>query len=409
MNPFSIKSMYWHTLVQFSGRVLISATAFFTTLLLARTLGVELFSEFIKVTSYVMLFMTAVDFGLNQIFLKQHPHTYAENFGWFFSFRAVFAFALFLIAILSLFMLKVLNPYVQIQTIIGIFITGTSIICYSVFLSCGAVFQMQRRFFIQALIQFTGAFASLAFVVFGVFSLGKSGVYIGFLGYGLSWVVAAALSVVVLKFSHIGLYGNWDPQAIKRLLLSAAPLGALLFINALMFRADVFLLSIFTPNAQIGAYGLAYKCFELLVSLPTFFMVSLFPDLLRTNNPQSPGMQDLGQIVKKTLWIGGVILVIAWISAPLLQLVKPEYTQAVLYLRLLVLSLPVFFITGPLMWLCILKEKQKKLLWVYGGGLLFNIAANLLFIPVFGAAASAVNTGLTELVVLILGLIIFKI
>lgn len=376
--------------------------------MLARILGAELFGEYIKATSYIMLFMTAADFGLNQVFLKQHPKTYRENFGWFFSFRLVFALTLFLIAILSLFLMQVVNPQLQTQTITGVFIAGISIIGYSVFLSCGAIFQMRQRFLIQVLIQFCGTLVSLAFVVFSMHAL-KGASYIGYVAYALSWVFAAVFSLIFLRFSHIDLHGKWVLHVIKRLFTSAAPLGSVLFINALMFRADIFLLSIFSKNVQIGAYGLAYKCFELLVSVPTFFMVSLFPKLLQTNNFQSHFMQELNWIVKQTLWIGGALLILVWIAAPLLQLVKPEYTQAVLYLRLLGLSLPVFFITGPLMWLCILKDKQRQLIWVYGAGLLFNIGANILFIPPFGAAAAAVNTGLTELVVLILGLIVFKI
>jgi O-antigen/teichoic acid export membrane protein len=54
------------------------------------------------------------------------------------------------------------------------------------------------------------------------------------------------------------------------------------------------------------------------------------------------------------------------------------------------------------MWDLILKNKQKILVFIYGGGLLINVVLNLVFIPQFGILAAAVSTGLTEAAVLTL-------
>jgi len=66
-------------------------------------------------------------------------------------------------------------------------------------------------------------------------------------------------------------------------------------------------------------------------------------------------------------------------------------------LRILAISLPLFYVTAPLMWDLIAKKRDKIVLVVYLLATLINATLNLLFIPHFGAVVAAINTGLTEL------------
>jgi len=53
------------------------------------------------------------------------------------------------------------------------------------------------------------------------------------------------------------------------------------------------------------------------------------------------------------------------------------------------------------MWLVITLERSWTLVKIYGVGLLLNTTLNMLFIPHYGATAAAINTVITELVILV--------
>ena len=96
-----------------------------------------------------------------------------------------------------------------------------------------------------------------------------------------------------------------------------------------------------------------------------------------------------------------ILLMVGWVSAPLLKLVQRDFAMSVPLLRILLTGLPLFYLTSPLMWVLIIWKKQWQLSAIYALSLVFNFAANLIFIPIYGASAAAYVTIATEGVVLL--------
>ena len=71
-------------------------------------------------------------------------------------------------------------------------------------------------------------------------------------------------------------------------------------------------------------------------------------------------------------------------------------------LVILASGIPFFFLSALLWHILIIYGKQKNLVLVYGLGFIFNLAANLIFIPKFGYIAAAVNTVVSEAFILLL-------
>ena len=188
----------------------------------------------------------------------------------------------------------------------------------------------------------------------------------------------------------------------------SVPLGVTLLFNIIYFRVDTLFLSIYRTSAEVGAYGFAYKFFEFALVIPAFFMNSVYPELVE--NKEKP------YVFRKLMYHSYVFLFLAaccfglllWWAAPLLGWFKADFYPSIDLLRLLVLGLPIFYLTSPLMWWFVLKNKQKQLAFLYGGSMIFNVVFNFLFIPTFGAKAAAIITGITEFVVLLLGFIYSK-
>jgi len=79
-----------------------------------------------------------------------------------------------------------------------------------------------------------------------------------------------------------------------------------------------------------------------------------------------------------------------------------EFTQSVLVLQILLSGLIIYFVSAPLAWLIVVLEKQVYLPWIYLLNAIFNIVANIIFIPRYSFYAAAVITHLSELMILFL-------
>jgi O-antigen/teichoic acid export membrane protein len=98
--------------------------------------------------------------------------------------------------------------------------------------------------------------------------------------------------------------------------------------------------------------------------------------------------------------VSGVILsLVSWNVAPYISLIRPGLNLSIDSLRILSLSLPLFFLTAPLMWFEISRNQEKRVLYIYLFAVLVNTLLNFAFIPSYGALASAVVTGVTELTI----------
>jgi O-antigen/teichoic acid export membrane protein len=98
--------------------------------------------------------------------------------------------------------------------------------------------------------------------------------------------------------------------------------------------------------------------------------------------------------------------VVVWVGAPLLTVIKSDFRESILTLRVLSFGLPFFFTTAATMWALIVKKKQVELAAIYGVSMLVNILGNILFVPTHGFMAAAWMTVVGEGVVLLLSSIV---
>ena len=90
------------------------------------------------------------------------------------------------------------------------------------------------------------------------------------------------------------------------------------------------------------------------------------------------------------------VVIPMWIFAPFLKVIRTEFLGAVLPLRILLLSLPVFFITSILQWVLVAKKQQRFLAIIYFASAISNILLNIAFIPKGSYIASSIITGVSE-------------
>lgn len=404
-----------NTVAQFAGKVASAGVMFLVALIIARSFGADGFGDFTKITTYVAFFYLLADFGLNAVFLQNEQKS-DGSWGNLFILRILTSIILIILSLSILFFL----PYGSDRGYtyfarLGIILYSPTILFQALITTANALFQKHLRYELATLALVIGDIVSLVLVGLTAFLAVSSGSVVSavslMLGAGVTGIVSLILAYRLEKTAKI----SFSLKAMKELLLGSMPLGIMLIFNQVYFRFDSFVLTLTRSTAEVGLYGFAYKIFEMPLVIPTFFMNAVYPLLLQAKardqlSEESQLFENLFKKSFKTLLLSSLIIVILfWLAAPLLTLVRPEFSGSELPLRILVLGLPIFFTTSLLMWVIVAVGEQKVLPLVYGISMILIIAADIVFIPKFGYISAALITDLAEIsVLMMLGAIVLK-
>lgn len=385
-----VKIIAVNTVYQILTRLITSGVGFLITILIARNFGLLGYGDFTKITALVGLFYLTVDFGLNAFYLQEDEKE--KHFFSLLTFRLMLG--VFLAIFISLLVLWL--PFNQ-TVKIGVAVFSFSILNQAILLSAAVVFQRNLRYDFLLIATALGSFVSLVLVWLSIYlSLSLFYVLTGFLIGGL---ITNFTSLIFIKnvLQPIAV----DKLFIAKLLKKSAPFGLMLLFNLVYFRIDTILLSLMRSTEEVGIYGLSYKFFDFLIALPLFLSNSVYPYLLVWQKNYRILFSKIEKITYVFLLSSFLIVVIAWIFAPFISLIKKEFLPSVFSFKILLLSLPFFFLTNFFQWVLITLKEQKFLLFVYSFTAILNIILNIIFIPFYGYIASAIITGVSEMIVLL--------
>lgn len=402
-----------NTLVQILGRFITSGVTFLVTILVARQFGVEGYGEFTKIMTYVAYFYLVADFGFNAVVLRKISDQ-EEKLGKFFTnllgLRIATAFILIFLALLILNFLpydSFSNQGFSTLAKLGVIIATLTILTQAIFSTANLLFQRHLRYDFSVLASSFGSGLILVLTLFFVFLRTPLLTIVG--SYVAGGVLMATLALYFNRQFLPKIRPSFDFSLWKQIVWQTLPLGLTLVFNLVYFRLDMMILAFLRPNFEVGIYGLAYKFFEFPLALVTFFMNSSYPIMLRQVKEGEEKFKKLIKTLAVILLILSLGMAMAFILfAPALSFIRADFKSSVLALRILALSLPVFFLSALFMWVLITLGKQKLLAIFYGTSMILNLILNLIFIPRYGYLAAAVITGVTELWVLLLsGLSVF--
>ena len=291
----------------------------------------------------------------------------------------------------------------------GILLGLLAIISQAIYNSCTIIFQANLSYQKTLIGSVIG---NVFFLITTVLILSRSGDLLLLVAMNTLGSFLVSLSALYLVKDFVGpIRLGFDWQLWRRLLSSALPLGLTVFLTVIVAKADSFLLSVVRlpsglgmSNADaLGNYGLAYKIFENILVLPTYFVNSIFPILVihgqeSLTKLRQTTVRSLISLVSLSLL---VMIFSLWLSPLAINVLsgQGDGSLAVLALRILSLGLPFFFGSAVLMFFLISSGREGLLPWIYGLAAVFNVVANLVYIPRFGFIASAWITGITELLI----------
>ena len=410
-----LKKVLTNTFFQILGKGVTAGTTLLVTIAIGRSLGPAGFGDFTKIFVFIGYFYILFDLGLNNIFVKVAISKEASQerlFKLLLGLRLVLSFTLVAVAIGIAFAL----PYNQTSSTgfspavkMGIVLGSLTIVTQAILTSANALFQKNLKYSLTA-IATIGTSATILAVSAATFWL--NGNLLGFVfAYVLGGIVFAASSLfAVSKFFKIPPKPVFEIASFKKLIFTSWPIGLALVVNLVYFRADVLILTYSRPSAEVGFYGLSYQFFEVFLTVPIFTANALYPLL------SALFLKDKKAYLKQVKLYFLLFLILSF--ALVASLFAVSYFIPILYgqdfinaqnsLKILSLGMPFFFASALLWHLLIISNKQKVLPLIYGAGALFNIAANLIFIPMYGYIAAATVTIISEALVALLLLIALR-
>lgn len=393
-----------NVLAQLLAKTVAVLLTFLSTFYIIRLGGTELFGNFTKSLALIAIGFIAIDFGLNAEAVRSMRGLFVNQ-------RKILLQTILVRLLLSVFAILVINLVIYLlpggytPEIKRVFWVGSlAILFQGLYTSANVWFQRRLSYWKTTISTITGTFVGTLLTYYA--TTHSPSLFNLLATSSLGYLVMGGLSLVLLR--PFPLSKKLLASALRSslsLVKRALPLGLVLLASILASKIDTIILGILRSSSEVGQYGFAYRIFDVALVLPTFVMNVIYPLLVEGDAARKKRL-----VISSSLGLGALALlgvIVLFVLAPFLTLVRPELTLSVSSLRLLSLSLPLFYLTAPLMWFLIERRLEKPLLLVYLIAAFFNGLANLLLIPSYGSLASALLTGATELIILI-GLLVIR-
>ncbi len=398
MTNLVTKNIFWLSFSRISALVML----FFAYTQLFRYLGPEIYGQYQFVLSYVMLFSTVVDFGIQQFIQKKiseepaKTKKYFQDFLNFEIFAAGFLFG-------ALILIAYLNSYPR-EIFYGILVAGFGMsinaLCYP-YLAVMSAFQDLKK---VALINFINSFVNITIIFLAIWLKFE----IVFLA-AIQLVFGAVDLILYKVFTKKYLKNNQQPYQFRGffvdivgILKKGWPFVLLVGFSSIYNRIDMVIISHLKGFEQTGYYAAAYKLFDLLAFFPAivshalypFFAASVAKNLFFEIKETLEKYLRLMFLLALPMAVGGTLL-----SEGLIKLIAgPEYLSAAPVFAILIWAAALLFMYIPLN-AFVISQFTKKAAFITGVNVFLNIAGNLFFMGYlgYGIWSAAVMTILSEL------------
>jgi O-antigen/teichoic acid export membrane protein len=240
------------------------------------------------------------------------------------------------------------------------------------------------------------------------FGLGLAALFAGYGVVGLA--VAALLATIVsagayhVSLRHLEIWPSWGLS--REQFWWFASVSWPLLLNALLlnlfFRVDVFVIQAAQGDEALGTYDAAYKFVNMLIILPAYFTLAIFPILsriaVRSSDDLMGAFRYASRFMLMVAWpiTVGTVFLAPWMIRVLGgDQFLPESADV---LRVIIWFLPLSFVNGVIQYALIAANQQRTISAAFGLAVGFNFLANLILVPIYGYMAAAVITIATEFV-----------
>lgn len=393
------RKIAYNVLVSSVSKIVSTALALVAIGLLTRYLGASGFGEYAIVLTFFSLFTALLDLGLYSISTREISRPGADEeriMGNIFTLNIVSSLAIIVIApVLVLFF-----PYPQ-EVKEAIVVIAGAYLFSSGYQVLNGVFQKNLAMDKVAIAELAGRILQVILVILAIR-----------LRLNFTWIITSILFYMILTFfivifwsrKYIRIRPMFDWPYWKSFLKESYPMGLSAIITFGYFQMDTILLSVMKTSADVGIYNVAYKVLQNITFFPSMLVGLVFPIMAQNIFHNRAKFEEISNKTLKVLAVLVLPLVIGtlFLSAGVIHLIGGNgFSQSVGVLRILIFALACIFFSNLSNTILISGNLQKKLMLVLGVAAVFNIGANLIFIPRFSYLGAAYMSFLTEFFVVV--------
>lgn len=405
------RAVFWNTITQTIGRGISTALGLVVLAVMTRALGPDGFGGFSIIIAFLQFFGIIVDFGLTltanrmlgEAKEKQEDERLMSNLMTM-RFLSALVFLGLAPIITALFF-----PY---STAIkqGIVIGTLSFLAIIMTQTLVPVFQKNLRMGRVVVAELVGRLILLVGVGLAAwFRLGM----LWFVAVVVAGSLVNYLCLKLLARPFVRLRWSFDFGLWKKIIIVSWPIGISIIFNLVYLKADMIILSVMRPAAEVGFYGAAYRVLDILTGLATMFMGLVLPAMTAAWVAADrekfrrlfQGSFDAMTFIALPIVLFGVLL-----GRPLMILVAgSEFAMAGDILAILIIAMGAVFFSTLFGHIVVVLNKQKPMIWGYAITAVLSLAAYAILIPRFGIWGAAWGTVFSEaLIVIITAVMVIK-
>ena len=380
-------------------RLIVGAISLVVIGILTRSLGPTGYGYYNLIFAYLFIFSSIADLGLYTIFVRevskaetsQEEEVVASKV---FTLRFGFIILILLVAVFLVFAL----PY-PLLVKLGVVVASLFSLFSSLVQILTGIFQKYLRLYLVSLADVISRLCQLVLLVIAVY-----------LKSGLLLFIGAAVIAELIHFILIFLFSRFlikikisvDFEYWREILKIALPIAASLVFVLIYFKLDTVLLSLMKPAYDVGVYSVAYKILEAVIFLPAIYIGLIMPLLSKHAFADREEFKKTFQSAFNTLSIFALPFAayIFVLSDPIIRIIGGSgFGQSGPVLKILSFAILMIFFGNMGGNAIVALNLQKKGMWIYLAGAIFNVAANLIFIPRYSYFAAAWTTVATEVLI----------
>lgn len=384
-----LKNAFWLSVGAVGSKIIRAVMVIYA----ARVLGAGDYGIFSYAFGLVSIFSLFADIGLSPLLTRELSTHKSEEKR---KYAGTIIIAKFCLLALSFILVAVFAPLVSnipeanpLLLLVGLLIVFDSIRSFGF-----AIIRAENRMEKEARISFVTELLTAILAIFVlVFAPSVKNLVLSYLiGSGLGAIAILALMKDYLR----GIWANFDRALAWKALKSALPYAMIGIFGGLMTNIDTYFIGYFMDADAVGLYAAALRPVMILYLLPAFLTIAIFPALNKYVTDENSGavrslseraiLATLGVAIP--IAVGGLILG----GSLMHNIFGAPYAGSILSFKILVLSIiPVFpgMIVGHMLFS---KDARVSPVKAAVAGAVMNIVLDIILIPKFGIAGSAVAT-----------------
>lgn len=410
------RNIFWNTISQIIAKGFLAFIGFATINITTHYLGQEGYGNYGAVNNFIGLFGIVSDLGLYSIAVREmvkNKENSEKIIGNIMTIRTVLAVIVMVAACISSFWYFGQQEGSSILFPLAVSIAATANILALLTSTVASVLQVNYKIQYNAAASVVGKIAAFGYMLFIVFFWHPENKIDGFYQLFVAGFIANIILFGVSYYyarKHVKIRYQFDPKFIKDVLLTSLPYGIALILNTLYFKIGSIMVFQMKGPEFSSLYDAPLKILESIAIIPLYFMNSVLPTLISNIKAKNEKYKEIIQYSFDVLVVGGVAMAVgvSTIARQVMALISPPeflsrfnegYYGADAVLQIIIFALAFSFINTLFGFILVAIDKQSRLLYINGSGLIVAVVFNLLLIPWITVRGAAITDVIVELVV----------